>query len=203
MLFRVPWLFLLVAAFLPAQGQQLFDFGPKGGLNRDDLATTYHHEPLIGGNFGLFARVKPPILPGAQGEVLLSSFGSHISAEGYQADLRALTLQLPIFIAVGIGPVELHAGGYYERYLTRSLVSDLELEIEGQTVSLSQLAEDGHGLLFGAGVRLGRLHAGARYNMGMTGLGSAPFLDDVFSRQLQFYLGVGVLGGGSRTVDDK
>ena len=189
-------LIALILFSFPAIGQNLFDIGLKGGLNRDDLTTTYAHDPLLGGNLGVFARVKPPIFPGVQGEVLVSSLGSHVTVEGYDADLRTVSVQLPLFMVLALGPVELYGGGYYERYLTKGFVSDLNVEIEGQTVELADLADDGYGALVGAGVRFGHFYAGARYNMGMKALGSPPFLDDVYSRQIQAYIGVGFLDPG-------
>lgn len=177
-------------------GQNLFDVGLKGGVNLDDLTTRYSHEAVLGGNFGLFARVKPPILPGLQGEVLLTSLGTHARVEGYESDVRTAAVQLPLFVVVAIGPVELHGGGYYERYLTKTFINDLDLEIEGQELEIADLADDGFGLLLGAGVRFGHFYAGARYNMGLDALGSPPFLDDVRNRQLQFYVGVGFLDMG-------
>ena len=187
---------LLLQAGVPASGQSLFDFGPKAGLNRDDLTTSYSHQPLLGGNIGLFARVKPPILPGVQGELLLSSVGSHVVVEDYETDVRMLAMQMPLFLVLSIGPVELHGGGYYERYLSKGVLDDASVEIEGETFDLTDVSDDGFGVLLGAGIHLSRLYAWARYNMGMTALGPAPYLDDVFSRQWQAYIALGVGGGG-------
>ncbi len=182
----------MLQAWVPAFTQNLFDLGFKGGLNRDDLATDYHHEGLLGGNIGLFARVKAPVFPGIQGEVLLSSLGAHARVEGYEADVRTVSLQVPLFAVLAFGPVELHGGGYYEHYLTKSFITDLDVQIEGQEIELADLADDGFGVLVGAGVRFRHFYAGLRYNMGMTPMGSAPFLDNVYSRQLQAYIGLGL-----------
>jgi len=186
----------LAHACLPVMGQNLFDVGLKGGVNLDDLKTQYSHERILGGHFGLFARVKPPILPGVQGELLLTSLGTHARVEGYESDVRTVALQVPLFAVLAIGPVELHGGGYYERYLTKNFINELDFEIEGQPVEIADLADDGFGVLLGAGVRFGHFYAGARYNMGMDALGSPPFLDDLYNRQLQFYLGMGFLDVG-------
>ncbi|MEO8069441.1 MAG: hypothetical protein ABI599_17215 [Flavobacteriales bacterium] len=51
--------------------------------------------------------------------------------------------------------------------------------------------DNGYGFLVGTGVRFRHFYAGARYNMGMEPMGSGPFLGDVYSRQIQGYLGVG------------
>lgn len=192
---------LLLAALLLGSAQvhaQLFDFGPKLGVNRDDLMTPYRNEPLIGGHVGLFARVKPPIFPGAQGELLLTSIGSQVTVEGYTAELRGLALQAPLFAVVAFGPFELHGGIYYQRQLSKSLARNFSVEIEGveingEDIELDDLADNGFGLLMGAGVRFGHFYAGARYNMDMQPLGSEPFLHDVYGRQLQAYVGFGLL----------
>ena len=181
---------LVVSAHVPLHAQ-LFDLGLKGGLSQDDLRTSYAHEPLIGGHAGLFVRVKPPILPGGQGELLLSSFGSRITVNGVQGDLRSLALQMPLFMVVALGPVELHAGGYYERYLTQELATQFNVDFDDLPVEAGQLHDEGYGLLAGAGLRLGHFYAGVRYNMGMKDLGTGPFLSDVRTRQLQAYLGFG------------
>ncbi|MGV3636191.1 MAG: outer membrane beta-barrel protein [Flavobacteriales bacterium] len=181
---------LTVMAGLAAQAQ-LFDLGLKGGLNRDDLRTGLTHEPLWGGHAGLFARVKPPVLPGVQGEVLLSSLGSRVSAEGYAADLRTAALQVPLFAVFSLGPAELHVGGYYERYLTKSFDVELAVDIGDVTLDERDLADEGYGLLAGAGLRLGHFYAGARYLHGLEDLGNSTFFQGVRSQQLQFYIGLG------------
>lgn len=177
---------------MPAGAQNLFDFGLKGGVNMDDLKTGYQHESVIGGNVGVFARVKPPILPGVQGELLLTSLGTNVTVEGYNADLRTVAMQVPVFMVLALGPAELHAGGYYEHYLTKNFVDDLDVVVEGQDVSVADLADDGYGLLLGGGVRFKHFYAGVRYNMGLDGVGSAPLLEDVQNRQIQAYVGFGL-----------
>lgn len=107
---------------------QLFDLGLKGGINQDDLRTSFNHEPLLGGHAGVFARIKPPILPGVQGELLVSTLGTNVRAEGQELDLRTASLQVPLLLVVALGPVELHAGGYYEKYLTKSFTTDLDIQ---------------------------------------------------------------------------
>ncbi|MEZ4807805.1 MAG: hypothetical protein R2815_10120 [Flavobacteriales bacterium] len=183
---------VLFATTLHAQG--LFDLGLKGGVNMDDLATSYAHESVLGGHAGIFARVKPPLLPGAQGEVLLTTLGTRVTVEGETLELRTAAVQAPVFAVFSLGPVELHGGGYYERYLTDNLADELDLGLEGETIELTDLAQDGFGLLVGGGLHLGHFYAGARYNIGMDPIGSGPYLSDVRSRQVQVYLGLGFAG---------
>lgn len=184
-----PFFTLVFLCLLHTAQAQLFDLGLKGGINQDDLRSDFQHEPLLGGNAGIFARIKPPVLPGVQGELLVSSVGTNVRAEGQELDLRTASLQVPILLVMAFGPVELHAGGYYEKYLTKHFTTDLDLRLGGNTVSVTDLADDGLGLLGGAGLRLGHFYAGARYLFGLEDVGSGPVLEGVRSRQVQAYIG--------------
>jgi hypothetical protein len=175
----------------PVSGQKLFDLGVKAGISMDDLSTGYAHHALAGGNVGLFARVKPPVLPGVQGEVLLSSMGSTVTVEDQTSNIRTMTLQLPLFVVFSLGPVELHAGGYYDRQLARSWNISGMLTVGDDEVSLDDLREGSFGALVGAGLRFSHFYLGARYNYGLQDLASGPYLNDIRNRQGQFYLGWG------------
>ncbi|MEO8589077.1 MAG: hypothetical protein ABI432_06905 [Flavobacteriales bacterium] len=134
----------LALATAPSPAQSLFDFGLKGGANMDDLATSYDHQAVIGGHAGLFVRVKPPVVPGFQGELLLTSLGSTVTIDGQTADVRTLALQIPVFAILSIGPAELHGGAYYEHYLTKDLATELEVPVEGQVVTLDDLNDSSY-----------------------------------------------------------
>lgn len=192
-------LFLTIAGYVLSCGSvhaQLFDLGFKAGASRDDLTTEYAHEGVWGGHVGLFARIKPPVWPGLQGEVLLTSLGSRVTVLGETAELRSLSVQTPLLVVMAFGPVELHAGAYYEYYLTRSIATRFDIDLDELQnelpVEAGRLNDDGFGYLLGAGVRFKHFYAGARYNIGATPLGSGPFLDGLYTRQLQAYLGVGL-----------
>lgn len=189
---RSPIILALLLCWSTIQAQQLFDIGFKGGINRDDLRTSFSHEPILGGHAGLFLRVKPPILPGAQAEVLVSTIGTNVRAEGYEIDLRTATLQVPLFLVFALGPVELHGGGYYERFLAERFTTDLDIDVNGSAVRVSDLADNGVGLLGGAGLRLGHFYLGARYLYGLDDVGTGPVLGGVRSRQIQAYVGLGL-----------
>lgn len=191
---RIPATLALCASLFAVHecSAQLFDLGLKGGVNQDDLQTNYKHDPLLGGHAGIFARVKPPILPGVQGEVLFSTWGARVSSTGYSADLRSASLQVPVFLVFSLGPVELHAGGYYDRYLTKDFSVDFDAVVDDQTIAVDDLANSGYGLLGGLGVRLGHFYAGARYNLGLNDIGTGPILSDIQTRQIQAYIGFGL-----------
>lgn len=176
----------------PLQAQQIFDLGPKAGVSFDDLSSEASHTAVLGGHAGLFARVKPPLFPGVQGEVLLSTFGSDLEfAEATDAQARALAVQLPLFLVFSLGPAELHAGAYFNRTLTTNVEGGTTEE--GVTLGTGDLEEDDHGILVGAGLHLGRIYAGIRYNHGLKDLGIGVF-DDARNRQAQIHLAYGLFG---------
>lgn len=183
---------LALAAQHSAFGQRLFDLGPKAGISSNDLSVPESHDAILGWQGGLFARVKPPLLPGVQGEVLLSSLGSNIHFDGTSdVQVRALALQTPIFLVFGLGPLELHAGGYYDFLLDTS--EEGGVDSEGEMQESGGFEEGEHGLLAGLGVHVGQLYAGVRYNYGLKSVGSGGgFLDDAGNRQAQAYIGIGL-----------
>lgn len=184
---------VLTACTAPLHAQRPFDLGIKLGVNRDDLANSYAHTPLLGGHIGLFARVKAPLLPGVQAEALLSSMGTHVELFGSSADLRTAVLQVPVFALLSIGPAELHLGGYYTRQLAKDWDLSTDLQVEGTSITLDELNDGTFGLLAGAGVHLGHFYAHLRYNYGLQALGSGPYLGDVKERQVQLSIGWGFL----------
>jgi len=176
-----------------AYGQKLFDLGIKGGVNMDNLSTANGHSALLGGEAGLFARIKPIILPGVQGEVLVSTMGAAVNVEGQHAELRTLSLQLPVFLVFSFGPMDLHLGGYYDVALQKTWDISGSVTDEGEEVTLQEPRSGTYGLLAGAAIRLGHIYMGVRYNYGMQDLASGPYLGDIRNRQTQFYLGWGFL----------
>jgi hypothetical protein len=151
-------LLILVCALshvsLTLHAQRILDLGIKGGVNLDDLVSSYTHSPIIGGNFGLFDRVKPALLPGVQGAILLSSMGISTQVLGVNAELRSMDLQLPLFAVFALGPFELHRGGYYSHHFARRLINDLEMDIDLNEAGIEDIHDDTFGLLVGAGLRL-------------------------------------------------
>lgn len=185
-------LFLASMAFaVGAHSQRLFDIGLKAGASMDDLRSSYRHEAVLGGHLGVFARVKPPILPGLQAEALLSTMGTRLHIEGSTVDIRSATLQLPVFLVFALGPVEFHGGGYYDMQLARSIDATVQLEEGNGEVQLQDLNDGNFGLLAGVGLHLGSFYASARYNYGLDAIGRGPYLDDVRTEQVQVSVGWG------------
>jgi hypothetical protein len=174
-----------LGASIPVQlaAQQVFDLGPKAGVSSNDLALGgASTDPVLGYHAGLFARVKPPMFPGIQGEALFTTVGT--SAEDVR--FRFNYVQFPVFLVFTLGPAELHAGGYYGHPLSSDVdgLSDVVTPPDAQA---------DYGLLGGVGLHLGRIYAGARYNLGLNDLGSdTPISDQAHNRQAQLYVGFGL-----------
>lgn len=182
----------LVACATPVHAQRVFDLGFKAGINNNDLSFGHggSTQQVLGWHGGLFARVKPPLFPGVQGEVLFSTSGADADIDGGgSARLRSTYVQLPAFFIFSMGPLELHAGGYFGHPLSSS--------ISGVTSGDAPLLQadpdrDDYGLLGGLGLHLGHFYAGARYLYGLNDIGGISDLGDVRNRQAQLYLGFGL-----------
>jgi hypothetical protein len=180
-----------IAGCVPLQlaAQKVFDLGPMAGVSSDDLALGgASTEQVFGYHAGLFARVKPPLFPGIQGEALFTTVGTSATSDDPTEDLRFRFnyVQFPVFLVFSLGPAELHAGGYYGHPLSS--------DVEGLSdVVTPPEAQADYGLMGGVGLHLGRIYAGARYNLGLNDLGSnTPISDEVHNRQAQLYLGFGL-----------
>lgn len=179
-----------VATMSGAMAQRPFDLGFKAGVSSNDLSfgSGISTTNIVGWHAGLFVRVKAPLAPGVQGEALFSTVGSDANASpDGTLNVRLDYVQLPVFLILSMGPLELHAGGYYGHPLSSSLHGT----IEGfDNASLDDPDAD-YGLVGGLGLRLGRFYAGARYNYGLKDLDTADGTQ-VRNRQAQLYAGIGL-----------
>ncbi len=183
----------LCVCFQPtALAQRLFDLGPKAGISYDDLSISRSHVAVLGWHAGVFARLKPPLFPGVQGELLVSSMGSDIRpADGGGTQVRSLALQIPVFAVFSIGPAEIHLGGYADKLLNTN--ADSYTDAEGNVHERGDLANGGYGLLLGGGLHLGSFYAGIRYNYGLNNIATGEgFLASAQNRQAQLYVAIGL-----------
>lgn len=185
-------LLLLLLGLVPfgagAQGR-LFDVGFKAGVSSNDLSfgSGASTSTVLGWHAGVFARVKAPLVPGIQGEALFSTLGSEANSAPGTLNVRLDYVQLPVFLIFALGPLELHAGGYYGHPLGSSVQGTLE----GIDAAILDDPDADYGLVGGLGLHVGRFYAGARYNYGLKDLntGEGP---DVHNRQAQLYAGIGL-----------
>jgi hypothetical protein len=179
-------------ALQTASAQRLFDLGPKAGISYDDLSLSRSHIAVLGWQAGVFARLKPPLFPGVQGELLVTSMGSDITASnGGGTRVRSVALQVPVFAVFSIGPAEIHLGGYADKLLNTTANS--YTDADGTVHERGELTNGGYGLLLGGGLHLGSFYAGVRYNYGLNDISTGEgFLESAQNRQAQLYVAIGL-----------
>jgi hypothetical protein len=189
---------LLLLPCVHTQAQRLFDIGVKAGVSRDNirLENVTDHRGVTGWHGGLFVRLKPPLAPGVQGELLYNTMGADIlgfdTVPG-SATIRLRYLQLPAFLVFTLGPAELHVGGYASHLLGSTITQPSAITGEIQQLRSNQFANVDYGLLGGAGIRLGSFYAGGRYTIGLGTVGDSDnnILGNARNMQAQLYVGYG------------
>jgi hypothetical protein len=180
------------------QAQDLFDIGMKGGISQDriSLQNVPEYSSVSGWHAGLFARVKPPLAPGAQVELLYNTMGADIlrfdTIEG-DASIRLRYLQLPAFLVFSLGPAEVHVGGYGSYLLGATITQPSAVVGEVQQLRSNQFMDMDYGLLGGLGLKLGSFYLGGRYTLGLGTVGAEDnnILRNARNMQGQLYLGYG------------
>ncbi|MEX2569357.1 MAG: porin family protein [Cyclobacteriaceae bacterium] len=188
-------------------------FGIKGGLN---LSQLYVEQPNVedenmkmGIHFGVFGKIPVNSFVAVQPEVLYTNMGSKISYGG--SDFENLFgiesgeirfnlnyIQVPLTLAVNLGPLNIHAGPYLS-YLLSANVSDWESSDASPTEVRELDTEDfnrtDYGVVLGVGFDIKGVNVGARYNFGMREVGkeglAGNLTDNSKNSVGQIYLGFG------------
>ncbi len=189
-------------------------FGVKGGLN---FAQLYVDQPnaedenvKLGYHFGVFGKIPITSFLAIQPELLYSNVGSKITYGG--SDLAALFgiepgeirfnlnyVQVPLALAVNIGPLNVHAGPYLS-YLVSANVKDLKTS-DLNSSDVKELNTDDfnrfdYGVMGGVGFDVKGITVGARYNYGLRQVGKSglagTLTNDSKNSVAQIYLGFGL-----------
>jgi hypothetical protein len=189
---------ILLLCGMQANAQKLFDLGVKAGISRDNmqLDNVADYRAVMGWHAGIFARLKPPLMPGGQMELLFNTMGTDLRiADTIAGDarIRLNYLQMPLFLVFSLGPAELHLGGYASYLMNASITKPASVVGEVQQLRENQYQDMDYGLLGGAGLRLGSFYAGARYTFGLgaVGVSGNSILSNARNMQAQFYIGFG------------
>jgi hypothetical protein len=207
---------ILVAAFAlvsPAAQAQSDDlsvrFGIKGGLNISQL---YVDQPDVqdeNAKLGLHAGVfmKAPISDffAIQPELLYSNQGSKVKYNGSsllgiqsgEVRFNLNYIQLPILASITAGPLSFQAGPYVS-YLASANVKDLKQDLttgSQRDLDKSDFKSFDYGLAGGLALDVQGFQLGARYNYGLTNIGSSDFAgrltNDSKNSVIQFFVGFG------------
>ncbi|QNF32041.1 PorT family protein [Adhaeribacter swui] len=189
-------------------------FGIKGGLNFSQLyvdqPTVEDENMKVGYHFGVFGKVPITSFLAIQPEVLYSSVGSKITYGG--SDFENLVgiepgeirfnlnyVQVPIALAVNIGPLNVHAGPYLA-YLASAKIRDLKTS-DLNPNDVKELNRDDfnsfdYGAVIGVGFDVRGLTLGARYNYGLREVGKSglagSLTNDSKNSAAQIYIGFGL-----------
>jgi len=188
-------------------------FGIKGGLNASQLIVDHPNvegeNMKIGFNFGVFAKVPITRFLAVQPEVLYTSGGSKLSYGG--SDLENVFgiepgevrfnlnyVQVPVALAVNIGPLNVHAGPYIS-YLLSANVTDLEYsDLEGTEVrelDTDDFNKIDYGIVAGVAFDVQNVTVGARYNYGLREVGNSGIAGNLTDNSKnsigQIYIGFG------------
>ncbi|HLW19226.1 MAG TPA: porin family protein [Cyclobacteriaceae bacterium] len=188
--------------------------GIKGGLN---LSQLYVDQPnaedenmKLGLNVGVFGKIPISNFLAVQPEVLYSNVGSKITYGGSNLEnalgiepgevrFNLNYIQVPVALAVNVGPLNLHAGPYLS-YLLSANVKDLE-SANLNTTNVVDLDTDDfnrldYGLLFGVGFDVQGVTIGARYNHGLREIGNSGIAGNLTENSKngvgQIYIGFGL-----------
>lgn len=188
-------------------------FGIKAGLNASQL---YVDQPnvedenmKIGFNFGIFTKVPITNFLALQPEVLYTNVGSKLTYGG--SDLENLFgiesgevrfnlnyIQVPLALAVNIGPLNVHAGPYVSYLLSANVRDWNSSELNGtnvQELETSDFNRMDYGVVVGAGFDIQQFTIGARYNYGLREVGNSGLAGNLTENSKnsvgQIYIGVG------------
>ncbi|WP_373524085.1 porin family protein [Aquiflexum sp.] len=185
----------LIMIFAPQGFSQSENPGPrigiKGGVNFSqffvDQPTVEDENMKTGVHFGIFTKIPLTNFLAIQPELLYTNVGSKVSYGG--SDVESLLgiregevrfnlnyIQLPLALAVNLGPLNIHAGPYVS-YLISANVKDLKTS-DLSTSDPIELNKDNfntidYGLFAGIGFDIGNVTVGARYNHGLREVGTA------------------------------
>ncbi|RDC66379.1 porin family protein [Adhaeribacter pallidiroseus] len=189
-------------------------FGIKGGVNFSQL---YVDQPeaedeniKVGVNLGVFAKVPITSFLAIQPELLYTSAGSKITYGGStfenvfgiepgEVRFNLNYIQVPIALAVNIGPLNVHAGPYLA-YLASANIKDMK-KSDLNTNEFKELDRDDfntfdYGAVIGVGFDVGNLTLGARYNYGLREVGNTrlagELTKDSKNSVAQIYIGIGL-----------
>ncbi len=164
-------------------------FGIKGGLNVSQL---YVKRPdvqdeniKLGLHAGLFMKAPLSDFFALQPELLYSNQGAKISyngsnllgIQGGEVRFNLNYVQLPVLAVITAGPISFQAGPYIA-YLASANIKDLK---DDQTTGLQRTLDKSdfksfdYGLAGGLAVDVQGFQLGARYNYGLTNIGSSAF----------------------------
>ena len=190
-----------------AQDSRETQFGVKAGLNLSNLYTSdaSGSDLLVGFNFGFFDKLPLTNEVAIQPEFYVSTKGGSVTYKGLLLDGTAkfnLTyLEVPVLLTVNVTPsFNLQFGPYVAYLLDGKVTNVANVSIFNyeQNLNVNDYNRFDAGLAVGAGIDVGSVTVGARYNYGLTKvgktktfLGSSYTVPNANNGVINFYLALG------------
>ena len=188
---------LSLATLSFAQSVPLIRFGVKGGIQQRELdfGNAFKTQP-IGIHGGLYLRIAPPVGFGVQLEVLYTQKNTPVGSGDNVTNVRLNYVEVPLFVVMPIGPLDVQLGGYGSKLLSTDLGGLAEQVGEGAQLSADDLNDTDYGVLAGLAANIGRWQLGVRYTYGLVAVdesGSFEMANGGNNRAAQFYLGYALI----------
>ena len=178
---------LVCMAILPLQAQETksVQFGIKGGLNLSSLNSSdgSTSDMLLGFNLGVFNKLPITSFLAIQPEFYVTTKGSQVTYNNLFVDGTAkfnLTyLEIPVLCVVNVTKLLNVQFGPYAAYMIDGKVTNVgnvNLFNFEQNINVNDYNRIDAGVVLGAGLEVGNITMGARYNLGMTKVGNTKTL---------------------------
>lgn len=199
---------MLSMNYLSSQAQEtkISQFGIKGGLNLSNLYTkdASNTDMIAGFNVGVFSKMPVTNFIAFQPELYLTTKGASVTYNNLLVDGTAnfnLTyLELPFLFVVNVTPLVNIQFGPYVAYLLDGKVTNkanVNLFNFEQNINVNDYNRIDAGLALGAGLDVGTVTMGARYNLGLTKVGKTQSflgknynIPNSYNGVISFYLAV-------------
>ena len=186
-------LILVTMIIVPCQAQdkKTMQFGVKGGLNLSNLYTSdaKSSDMITGFNLGVFNKLPVTSFLAIQPEFYVTTKGASVTYNNLIVDGTAkfnLTyLEVPVLCVIQVTELLNIQFGPYVAYLIDGKVknvANINLFNFEQNVNVNDYNRIDAGALIGAGLDVGSITMGARYNYGMTKVGKTKsFLGSTYT----------------------
>jgi len=163
-----------------AQEVPPMQFGIKGGLNLSSLyeSDASSSDMLVGFNLGIFNKIPLTSVFAIQPEVYVTTKGASITYDNLfvngTAKFNLTYVEVPLLCVVNVTKLLNIQFGPYVAYLVDGKVknvANVNLFNFEDNINVNDYNRIDAGVLLGAGLEVGAITMGARYNLGMTKVG--------------------------------
>ena len=202
-------LFLLIFVQLScfSQDEKKIQFGVKGGINLSNLYTSdaSRSDMIAGFNLGVFDKLPVTSSLAIQPEFYVTTKGASVTYDNLfingTAKFNLTYIEVPLLCVVNVTRLLNVQFGPYIAYLVDGKVknvANVSLFNFEQNMNVNDYNRIDAGAVFGAGLDVGAITMGARYNLGLTKVGKTQsFLGTNYTipnannAVINFYLAVG------------